>query len=71
MSAVYAIVDSNKKSTLNFDKLQQKNENYVRYNKQRTQFIVSFKGQLPGELENNELFSEEGMKNFIKSNPSW
>lgn len=70
MSRKYAIVDTGKTSSFNFDELVH-NEETSRYSLDRTKIIATFEGDTPDFLSEETILNHSEALAAVVNNPEW
>ena len=66
----YTILNKEELDSVNFDEVLETSQNTLRYNNQKTKFVLKFKGNTPSFLVNKQLYDYEGIMQILNS-PDW
>ena len=66
----YTILNTEELNSVNFDEVLETSQNTLRYNNQKTKFVLIFKGNTPSFLVDKQLYDYEGIMQILNS-PDW
>ena len=66
----YTILNTEELNSVNFDEVLETSQNTLRYNNQKTKFVLKFKGNTPSFLVNKQLYDYKGIMQILNS-PDW
>ena len=66
----YTILNTEELNTVNFSDVKENNRDTLRYNNDRTKFLLKFEGNTPAFLEGKTLYDYNGILEIL-NNPEW
>jgi len=66
----YTILNTEELDSVNFDEVLETSQNTLRYNNQKTKFVLKFTGNTPSFLVDKQLYDYNGIMEILNS-PDW
>ena len=66
----YTILNTDELSSVNFSEVLESSEDTLRYNNEKTEFLIKFEGETPSFLEGKTLYDYDGIMEILNS-PEW
>lgn len=66
----YTILNTEELNSVNFDEVLETSQNTLRYNNQKTKFVLKFEGNTPSFLVDKQLYDYDGIMQILNS-PDW
>tara|TARA_Y100001938_G_scaffold150703_1_gene242942 strand:- start:2192 stop:2410 length:219 start_codon:yes stop_codon:yes gene_type:complete len=66
----YTILNTEELNSVNFDEVLETSQNTLRYNNQKTKFVLKFEGNTPSFLVDKQLYDYDGIMEILNS-PDW
>lgn len=66
----YTILNTEQLNTVNFNQVLETSQHTLRYNNEKTKFVLKFEGNTPSFLEDETLYDYDGIMQILNS-PDW